>query len=165
MPTITPAAATAATTAARPVASTVTRMIGFAGAGFAAAAGLALWADNHYTGKPDASGDSPGRIDRREARELFSGADGFPAIVTFTALLAASFLYSHGKQHMTPKEFTMLRTSYWVLGGALVGTAAAPGVLRKLPAEYDPKPGTTAGATAPASNAIAGAVALRPQGS
>jgi hypothetical protein len=45
MTTITPAAATAATQAVRPVASTVTRMLGFAGAGLAVTAGLALWAD------------------------------------------------------------------------------------------------------------------------
>lgn len=159
MPTITPAAAATATSAVRPVASTVTRMMGVAGAGFAASVGLALWADKHYTGKPDAAGDSPGRIDRREARELFSGADGFPSIVTFTALLAASFLYSHGRQNMSPKEFSMMRTSYWLLGGALLGTVAAPGVLRPLPAEYNPKPG------AAASNAVAGAAQLRPAGS
>lgn len=155
MPTITPAAATQAV---RPVASTATRMLGVAGAGFAVTAGLALWADNHYRGRPDAAGDSPGRIDRREARELFSGADGFPAIVSFTALLAASFLYSHGRQHMTPKEFSMLRSSYWLLGGALLGTAAAPAVLRPLPADDDPKPG------AAASNAVAGAAQLRTRG-
>ncbi len=155
MATITPAAANQAV---RPVASTATRMLGVAGAGFAITAGLALWADNHYRGKPDAAGDSPGRIDRREARELFSGADGFPSIITFTALLAASFMYSHGRQSMSPKEFSMLRSSYWLLGGALLGTVAAPAVLRPLPAEYDPRPG------AAASHAVGGAAQLRAPG-
>jgi hypothetical protein len=153
--TITPAAANAAV---RPIASTATRMVGVAALGFGAAAGLAMWADSHYRDKPDANGDSPGYIDRKEARNLFSGADGFPAIVSFTALLAASFLYSHGRQSMTPKEFGMLRTSYWLLGGALLGTAAAPAALRKLPAEYDPK------AAAPVSNATTGAAQLKPEG-
>jgi hypothetical protein len=133
MSVIPPAAAAA--TAVRPVASPASRMIMTAAVGFGAAAGLATWADSRYREMPDDDGRSVGRIDRVEARNLFSGFDGFPAIVSFTALLAASFLYSHGRQTMTPKEFSMLRSSYWLLGGALLGTASAPALLRPLPAE------------------------------
>ncbi len=141
MASIPPAAAAAVTAPVRPITSGASRLIIHAGIGAAATIGAALWADNHYRDKPDATGHSPGRIDRREARELFSGADGFPAIVTFTALLAASFLYTRGREHLSPKEFNMLRTSYEILGGALVGTVLAPTMLRPLPEEYDPKPG------------------------
>ena len=144
MPAIPPAAVAAASAPVRPITSGASRLIIHAGIGAAATIGAALWADNHYRDKPDETGHSLNAIDRREARELFSGADGFPAIVTFTALLAASFLYTRGREHLSPKEFTMLRTSYEILGGALVGTILAPGMLRPLPAEYDPKPGAAA---------------------
>ena len=145
MTTIPPAAATAATEMVRPVASGATRLLMHAAVGASATLGIALWADGHYSDKPDAHGHSPGRIDRGEAREMFSGFDGFPAIVTFTALLAASFLYTRGREGLAPKEFNMLRTSYEVLGGALVGTLLAPSLLRPLPAEFDPKPAAAGG--------------------
>ena len=141
MPAIPPAAvaAAAAPELVRPVASGATRLIMHAAVGGGATAGLALWADNHYgDAKPDEHGNSVGYIDRKESREMFSGADGFPAIVTFTALLAASFLYTRGREGLQPKEFNMLRTSYEVLGGALVGTVLAPSILRPLPGDFDP---------------------------
>ncbi len=162
--TVSPAAASAATQAVRPIASGASRLLFHAAIGASATLGIAFWADEHYKdARPDANGDSFGYIDRKESRELFSGFDGFPAIVTFTALLAASFLYTRGRQHLEPKEFSMLRASYEILGGGLVGTVLAPGLLRKLPAEYDPKSGTAPQLLAPAPSTVEGAARLTPQ--
>jgi hypothetical protein len=83
---------------------------------------------------PQADGTSPGYIDRLEARSQFSGSDGWPAIITFGALLGASFLYSHGRDNLTPKEFSFLKhVGYGFMGGGLVGTSIAPALLRPLP--------------------------------
>lgn len=125
-----------ADSALRPIAGSVTRTIAAAGAGFAVFAGIGLWADKHYTRMPQADGTSPGYIDRLEARSQFSGSDGWPAIITFGALLGASFLYSHGRDNLTPKEFSFLKyVGYGFMGGGLVGTSVAPMLLRPLPAQ------------------------------
>lgn len=137
MPAIQPAAAAVAAVAAegvRPVASKLTRVIFATGAGFATAAGIGYWADKHYDTMPDADGTSAGRIDRAEARKIFSGPEGWPAIVSFSALMSVSVLYSQLRDHITPGEFSMLRYGgYAFLGGMLVGTAVTPGLLPALP--------------------------------
>jgi hypothetical protein len=114
----------------RPIASGPTRLFGYGIGGGAISAGIALWADSHYTRAPKADGTSAGYIDKYEARNLFSGFDGAPAIGTFMALLPASYLYTRGKVKLTEKEFSFLRNSYRTLGGALVGTVAAPYLLK-----------------------------------
>lgn len=128
--------ASAADTLARPLASTVTRTLAAAGVGFGTFAGVGLWADQHFSRMPKADGTSPGYIDRLEARSQFSGPDGWPAIVSFGALLGASFLYTHGRSNITPKEFAFLKyVGYAFMGGGLVGTSIAPAMLRPLPAQ------------------------------
>jgi hypothetical protein len=118
----------------RPITSEVTRIIGAAGAGFGAFAGVGMWADKHFSRMPGPDGTSPGYIDRLEARSQFAGSDGWPAIVGFSALLGASFLYSHGRTNMTPKEFGFVKyVGYAFMGGGLAGTSLAPALLRPLP--------------------------------
>jgi len=119
----------------RPLASKPTRVIAAAGLGFAVFAGLAFWADQHYGKMPDDPTLGSGEIDRVEARSMFSGPRGFPSYVAFTALLSASFLYSHGRERLSPKEFSFLQTvGYGFMGGGLIGTTIAPSLLRPLPA-------------------------------
>lgn len=124
----------AADTLARPVTSSVTRTIAAAAVGFGTFAGIGLWADKHFSRMPQADGTSPGYIDRREARSQFAGSDGWPAIIGFGALLGASFLYTHGRDNLTPKEFAFLKyVGYGFMGGGLAGTSVAPMLLRPLP--------------------------------
>jgi hypothetical protein len=132
------AAATVAAETVRPVASSATRILFAAGLGFGTFAGVGMWADKHFSKMPQADGTSPGYIDRMEARSQFAGSDGWPAIVSFTALLGASFLYTHGREHLSPKEFAFVKyVGYGFLGGGLVGTSVAPSLLRPLPKTDD----------------------------
>ncbi len=118
----------------RPVMSGWTRTLGMAAAGFGASTGLAWWADNHYSRMPDAQGHSVGYMDRAEARRTFSGPSGFPAVLSFSALMAVPVLYSKLRDHVNPAEFMVLKNvNYAFLGGMLVGTAAAGGLLPSLP--------------------------------
>lgn len=138
MSSITPAARSAAIAAGegvRPIMSGWTRSLGMAAAGFGVATGLAYWADNHYSRMPDANGHSVGFMDRIEARRAFSGPTGFPAVISFSALMAVPVLYSKLRDHVNPAEFTVLKNlNYAFMGGMLVGTAAAGGLLPTLPA-------------------------------
>jgi len=137
---MTPAARSAAIAAGegvRPIMSGWTRSLGMAAAGFGVATGLAWWADNHYSRMPDAQGHSVGFMDRIEARRAFSGPTGFPAVISFSALMAVPVLYSKLRDHVNPAEFTVLKNlNYAFMGGMLVGTAAAGGLLPSLPSHH-----------------------------
>jgi hypothetical protein len=133
----------------RPIASTTTRFLFSAGIGASLSIGIAQWADHHFHQMPDANGKSPNRIDRVEARHIFSGTEGFPALVGFGALLSASILYTRMREVVSPTEYSFVRNvGYAGFGGLLAGTLAAPSILPPLP--------TTSGTTPP-MNAVQGA--------
>lgn len=117
----------------RPITSGLSRQTMAAGLGFGAATGLAVWADQRYD-MPDADGTSVGRIDRYEAREMFTGRTGVPVLLSFTALLPVSILYSHLRRSVTPGELSFLQhAGYAAMGGVLLGTMVAPAMLPELP--------------------------------
>jgi hypothetical protein len=83
-----------AAAAQRPIISHASRHVFAAIAGGGTAVGLASWARN-ASDQPDADGSSPGRMDRAEAREKFSGPFAPTTILPLaTAFLAIGTLYT-----------------------------------------------------------------------
>lgn len=116
----------------RPIASYTTRFIGATGVGLAASLGLAFWADTKPM--PNESGESPGYIDRVEARKRFSGHESWTQYLGFTALMAVGILYSHTRKSLDEKEFKFLQqAAYAGAAGVLIGSMAAPALLPPLP--------------------------------
>lgn len=119
----------------RPIASNLTRIVAFGGAGAAAGLGVAFWADNKYRDvAPHADGTSEGFIDRYEGRKLFAGHNSMVQYPEFIALLALGPIYTRlrGDKVLTAKEFSMLRSSYALLGGALIASSAATLLMKPL---------------------------------
>lgn len=126
--------------ASRPIISEASAFLIGAGAGFMGMSGIAFVADSHFLSMPDKDGESNSRIDRVEARRLFSGHEGVTQYGVFLTLVSAGILYSKAKQGLSKAEHTMLNIAgYGVLGGGLAGTLFAPAMLPSLPGLKRPK--------------------------
>lgn len=131
----------------RAIASPASRYILAAAGGGAVTTGAAV-AARVRTERPDADGTSHGRIDRAEAREMFSGTSGMTTILPIIgALLCIPTLYTKGRILMAEKgtpppaglaqaaealgasmrqgEAEGTKTIYATMGGAIVGSIAA----------------------------------------
>ena len=131
----------------RAIASPMSRYILASAGGGAATTGIAI-AARMNTERPDADGSSHGRIDRAEARQMFSGTKAATTILPIIgALLVIPTLYTKGRillaeratapatdltravealgASMPRGEAEKTKTLYATMGGAIVGSIAA----------------------------------------